>query len=75
MTVANQGTAAVSNVSVVLDGGNSRFEIGASNGTSGVTPCFSPEWFSLRAWCPGFGNGSLAPGASATINVLPVFSH
>jgi hypothetical protein len=22
-----------------------------------------------RAWCPGFGYGQLAPGASATINV------
>jgi hypothetical protein len=70
MTVQNQGTATVSNVSTVLDGGNSGWEIAASSGTAGFTPCFSPpERFSLRAWCPGFGYGTLAPGAIATINV------
>ena len=70
ITVANQGSANVPQVSVLLDGGNSAFNIASSNGTNGFAPCYSsPERFSLRAWCPGFGYGQLAPGASATINV------
>jgi CARDB/Domain of unknown function DUF11 len=71
INVANQGTAAASGVSILLDGGNSGFSVASSNGTAGFAPCYtSPERFSLRAWCPGFGYGTLAVGASATINVV-----
>jgi hypothetical protein len=70
IVVANQGSANAPQVSVLLDGGNGAFNIASSNGTNGFAPCYSsPERFSLRAWCPGFGYGQLAPGASATINV------
>jgi Domain of unknown function DUF11 len=69
--VANQGQASA-NVSTLLDGGLQAWEVVSSSGTPGFTPCYtSPERFSLRAWCPGLGNGpTLAPGQSATFSVV-----
>jgi uncharacterized repeat protein (TIGR01451 family) len=71
INVANQGTATATGVSILLDGGTSGFSIASSSGSAGFAPCYSsPERFSLRAWCPGFGYGTLAAGASATISVV-----
>jgi uncharacterized repeat protein (TIGR01451 family) len=72
ISIANVGNATANNVAVLLDGGNSAFNVVSSSGTAGFTPCYSsPERFSLRAWCPGIGYGpSLAPGATATISVV-----
>jgi hypothetical protein len=71
VNVANIGQGTANGVAVLVDGGYNTWNITSSSGTSGFTPCYSsPERFSLRAWCPGFGNGpSLAPGATATMTI------
>jgi len=68
--VANRGDASA-NAQTLVDGGLQAWELVGSSGTPGYTPCYTaPERYSLRAWCPGLGNGpTLAPGQSATFSV------
>ncbi|GAC1320979.1 MAG: hypothetical protein NVSMB2_17330 [Chloroflexota bacterium] len=72
VTIANIGQASATGVTVLIDGGTSDFNVASSSGSPGFAPCFnSVERFSMRAWCPGFGNGpSLAPGQSATMTLI-----
>lgn len=72
VTIANIGQAAAAGVAVLIDGGTSDFTIVSSSGTPGFVPCYnSPERFSMRAWCPGIGQGpTLAAGATATMTIL-----
>jgi len=71
ISVANQGQVSA-NAITLLDGGLQSWELVSSSGTPGFAPCLlAPERFSLRAWCPGLGNGpSLAPGQSGTFSVV-----
>lgn len=72
VSIANVGQAPAVGVAVLIDGGTSDFNIVSSSGTAGFVPCYnSPERFSMRAWCPGIGQGpTLAPGGTATMTIL-----
>jgi len=71
ISVTNQGQVSA-NAQTLLDGGLQAWEIVSSSGTPGFTPCYTTvERVSLRAWCPGLGNGPLlAPGQSGTFSVV-----